>query len=154
MRYMKLLVWQVLADQGWQKNQSCSHSYGVYFAHQTTKALFIPKDIRKVRQFTSYIVVRDAQIVSIFMPPGEDVEICPPPIELSFIESWFSTQQSKRPCPDLSAGAVLEDTGIFHNQCPLSKILTVDGGKDDLCVDHLFLHLRAQCQCVGHEIVH
>ncbi len=48
-------------------------------------------------------------------------------------------------------------SGYTYNSCsmpPLSEILAADGGQDDTRIDHLLLHLRPQCQCVGHQVVH
>jgi len=41
---------------------------------------------------------------------------------------------------------------MFH--APLSEILAADGSQDDIRIDHLLVHLRPQCQRVGHQVVH
>lgn len=61
-------------------NRNC-----IYLPHQTAEPPLIPKNIRKIRQFTSYIMVRDTKVIPIFMLPGQDVEVSPPPIDLCFI---------------------------------------------------------------------
>ena len=102
-------------------------------------------------------MVGDAQVIPIFMPSGEDVEISAAPIDLGLIPSRPSSQQGDLPCPGFPAGAISEDTGVFHGQCLpvlLSKILAADGSQDDLRVDHFLLHLRPQRQRVSHQVVH
>ena len=51
------------------------------------------------------IVVGDAQVIPVFMPSGEDVEVSPPSIDFSFIPSVSHSQQDGLSCPDLPAGA-------------------------------------------------
>ncbi len=96
----------------------------------------------------------DAQVIPISMPSGEDVEISPPPIDLGFISSVPHAQQDELPCPCLPAGAVPQDTVIFHVRHLLSKILAADRSQDDIRINHFLVHLRPQCQCVGHQVVH
>lgn len=99
-------------------------------------------------------MVRDAQVVSVFMHSGQDVEVCPPSIHLSFIPSRPPSQQDNLPCPGFYAGTIPEKTSVFQKQHPLSKILAADGGEDDIRIDDFFLHLRPQGQGVGHKVVH
>ena len=63
------------------------------------------------------------------MPSGEDVEVSPPPIDLSFLPSIPHAQQDEFPCPCLPMGAMLQSTVIFHVRHLLSKILAADGSK-------------------------
>ena len=46
-------------------------------------------------------MVRDAQVVSVFMHSGQDVEVCPPSIHLSFIPSRPPSQQDSQGNPRL-----------------------------------------------------
>ncbi len=41
---------------------------------------------------------------------------------------------------------------MFH--ASLSEILAADGSQDDICINHLLVHLCPQCQCIGHQVVH
>ncbi len=52
------------------------------------------------------IVVGDAQVIPVFMPSGEDVEVSPPSIDFSFIPSIPCVQQEDLPRPVFPAGAV------------------------------------------------
>ena len=40
------------------------------------------------------------------------------------------------------------------SHAPLSEILAADGSQDDIRINYLLLHLRPQCQRVGHQVVH
>ncbi len=135
-------------------DQSGSDRHRIHLPHQGTDPFFIPEDIGEIRELASDIVVGDAQVIPISMPSGEDVEVSPPPINLSFIPSVPHAQQEDLPCPCLPAGAVPEDTVIVHVRHLLSEILAADGSQDDIRIDHFLLHLRPQCQCVGHQVVH
>ena len=135
-------------------DQAGGDSHRIHLAHQGSDPFFIPEDIREIRKFTPHIVVGDAQEVPIAMPSGEDVEVGSPSIDLSFIPSASPVQQDELPCPCLPAGAVPQDTVIFHVRHLLSEILAADGGQNDIRIDHLLLHLRPQCQCIGHQVVH
>ena len=152
--HMKHLVFPLLVGQGRKMDQPGSNGHGIHLPYQMAEPFLIPEDIRKIRKLTANIVVRDAQVVPIFMPSGEDVEVSPPPIDLSFIPSVPRAQQDDLPRPGLPAGAVFQDTGIIHVPCLLSEILAADGGQDDIRINDLLLHLRPQCQCVGHQVVH
>lgn len=151
---MKHSVLQLSGSQGGQMDQAGGDSHRIYLPHQGADPFFIPKDIGEIGELAPYIMVRDAQAVPIFMPSGEDVEVSPPPIDLSFIPSVPRAQQDDLPHPGLPAGAVFQDTGIIHVPCLLSEILAANGGQDDIRIDDLLLHLRPQCQCVGHQVVH
>ena len=99
-------------------DQPGSNSHRIHLPHQGTDPFFIPEDIGEIGEFASYIVVGDAQIVPIFMPSGEDVEIGPPPIDLGFIPSVSPAQQDELPRSCLPGGAIFQDTGIIHVPCP------------------------------------
>ncbi len=104
-------------------------SHRIRLPHQGTDPFFIPEDIGEIREFASYVVVGDAQVIPISMPSGEDVEVSPPPIDLSFLPSIPHAQQDEFPCPCLPMGAMLQSTVIFHVRHLLSKVLAADGSK-------------------------
>ena len=135
-------------------DQPGGDSHRIHLPHQGADPFFIPEDIREIRELASYLVVGDAQVIPISVPSGEDVEISPPPVDLSFIPSVTHAQQDEFPCPCLPARAMPQDTVIFHVRHLLSEILAADGSQDDIRIDHLLLHLRPQCQRVGHQVVH
>lgn len=99
-------------------------------------------------------MVRDAQVVSVFMHSGQDVEVCPPSIHLSFIPSRPPSQQDNLPCPGFYAGTIPEKTSVFQKQHPLSKILAADGGKYDFRVNCFLLHLCAKGKGICHQVIH
>ncbi len=99
-------------------------------------------------------MVGDAQVIPISMPSCEDVEVSPPPIDLSFIPSIPHAQQDEFPCPCLPMGAMPQNTVIFHVRNLLSKVLTADGSQDDIRINHLLIHLCPKCQSIGHQVVH
>ena len=76
---MKHLVFPLFVGQGRKMDQPGSNGHGIHFPYQMAEPFLIPEDIRKIRKLTANIVVRDAQIVPIFMPSGEDVEVSPRP---------------------------------------------------------------------------
>ena len=90
--YMKHLVFPLLVGQGRKMDQPGSNGHGIHLPYQMAEPFLIPEDIRKIRKLTANIVVRDAQVVPIFMPSGEDVEVSPPPIDLGFIPSGAPAQ--------------------------------------------------------------
>ena len=151
---MKHSVFQLPGSQGRQMDQAGGDSHRIYLPHQGADPFFIPEDIGKIGELAAYIVVWDAQVVAISMPSGEDVEVSPPSIDLSFIPSVTSAQQDELPCPCLPAGAVPQDTVIFHVRHLLSKVLAADGSQDDIRIDDLLLHLCPQCEGIGHQVVH
>ena len=152
--HMEHLVFPLPVGQGRKMDKAGGNGHRIHLAHQGADPFFIPEDIGKIGELAPYIVVGDAQIVPISMPSGEDVEVGPPPIDLSFIPSVLHVQQGDFPCPGLPAGAMPQDTVIFHVRHLLSKVLAVDGGEDDFCIDHFLVHLCPQCQRVGHQVVH
>ena len=87
-------------------NQAGGDSYRIHLPHQGADPFFIPKDIGEIGELAPYIMVRDAQVVPIFMPSGEDVEVSPPSIDFSFIPSIPCVQQEDLPRPGFPAGAV------------------------------------------------
>ena len=135
-------------------NQTGGDSYRIHLPHQGADPFFIPKDIGEIGELAPYIMVRDAQVVPIFMPSGEDVEVSPPPIDLSFIPSVPRAQQDDLPRPGLLAGTAFQDTGIIHVPFLLSEILAADRSQDDIRIDHFLVHLCPQSQRVGHQVVH
>ena len=135
-------------------DQAGGDSHRIYLPHQGADPFFIPKDIGEIGELAPCIMVRDAQIIPISMPSGEDVEVSPPPIDLSFIPSIPRAQQDEFPCPCLPMGAMPQNTVIFHVRHLLSKVLAADGSQDDIRVDHFLIHLCPQRQCVGHQVVH
>ena len=78
-------------------DQPGGDSHCIHLPHQGTDPFFIPEDIGEIRELASYIVVGDAQVIPISMPSGEDVEVSPPPIDLSFIPSIPHAQQIANP---------------------------------------------------------
>ena len=88
-------------------NQAGGDSHRIHLPHQGADPFFIPKDIGEIGELAPYIMVRDAQVVPIFMPSGEDVEVSPPSIDFSFIPSIPCVQQEDLPRPGFPAGAVL-----------------------------------------------
>ena len=151
---MKHLVFPLFVGQGRKMDQPGSNGHGIHFPYQMAEPFLIPEDIRKIRKLTANIVVRDAQVVPIFMPSGEDVEVSPPPIDLSFIPSVPRAQQDDLPRPGLLAGTAFQDTGIIHVPFLLSEILAADRSQDDIRIDHFLVHLCPQSQRVGHQVVH
>ena len=115
---MKHSVFQLSGSQGRQMDQAGGDSHRIHLPHQGADPFFIPEDIGEIGEFAAYIVVGDAQIVPISMPSGKDVEVGPPPIDLSFIPSVPHAQQDELPRPCLPAGAIFQDTGIIHVPCP------------------------------------
>ena len=151
---MKHSVLQLSGSQGGQMDQAGGDSHRIHLPHQGADPFFIPKDIGEIGELAPYIKVRDAQVVPIFMPSGEDVEVSPPPIDLSFIPSVPRAQQDDLPRPGLLAGTAFQDTGIIHVPFLLSEILAADRSQDDIRIDHFPVHLCPQCQRVGHQVVH
>ena len=90
--HMKHLVFPLLVGQGRKMDQPGSNGHGIHLPYQMAEPFLVPEDIRKIRKLTANIVVRDAQVVPIFMPSGEDVEVSPPPIDLGFIPSGAPAQ--------------------------------------------------------------
>ena len=82
---MKHSVFQPSVSQGGQIGQTGGDSHRIHLPHQGADPFFIPEDIGEIGELAPYIVVGDAQVVPISMPPGEDVEVSPPPIDLCFI---------------------------------------------------------------------
>lgn len=78
---------------------------------------------------------------SVFQLSGKDVEVGPPPIDLSFIPSVPRAQQDDLPRPGLLAGTAFQDTGIIHVPFLLSEILAADRSQDDIRIDHFLVHL-------------
>ncbi len=83
---MKHSVLQLSGSQGGQMDQAGGDSHRIHLPHQGADPFFIPKDIGEI---APCIMVRDAQVVPIFMPSGEDVEVSPPPIDLSYYFSFY-----------------------------------------------------------------
>ena len=152
--HMKNLVFPLPVGQNRKMNQAGDDSHRIHLPHQGADPFFIPKDIGEIGELAPYIMVRDAQVVPIFMPSGEDVEVSPPSIDFSFVPSIPCVRQEDLPRPGFPAGAVFQDTGIIHVPCPLSEILAADGSQDDIRIDHFPVHLCPQCQRVGHQVVH
>ena len=124
--HMKHLVFPLPVGQNRKMNQAGGDSHRIHLPHQGADPFFIPEDIGEIGELAPYIMVRDAQVVPIFMPSGEDVEVSPPPIDFGFIPSVPRAQQDDLSCPGLPAGATFQDTGIIHAPCPLSEILAAD----------------------------
>ena len=61
-----------------------------------------------IRQFAPDIMVGDAQVIPIFMPPGKDVEVSSTPTDLSFVQPGTLLQQRKFSDPLLPAGTMPE----------------------------------------------
>ena len=80
-------------------------SHSIHLPHQGTDPFFIPKDIGEIGELAPHIVVGDAQVIPIFMPSSEDVEVSPPSIDFSFIPSAPHAQQDDLPRPGFPAGA-------------------------------------------------
>lgn len=80
------------AGQGRQMSQSGGNSHCVHPPHQMADPLLVPEDVRKIRKFTAYIVIRDAQVVPILVPSCEDVETGAPAMDLSFVPSVSTVQ--------------------------------------------------------------
>ena len=80
-------------------------SYRIHLLHQGANPFSIPKDIGEIGGFTPHIVVGDAQVIPIFMPSGEDVEVSLLSIEFSFIPSIPCAQQDDFPRPGVPVGA-------------------------------------------------
>ena len=139
--HMKNLVFPLLVGQNRKMNQAGGDSHRIHLPHQGADPFFIPKDIGEIGELAPYIMVRDAQVVPIFMPSGEDVEVSPPPIDLSFIPSVPRAQQDDLPRPGLLAGTAFQDTGIIHVPFLLSEILAADRSQDDIRIDHFLVHL-------------
>lgn len=76
--HMKNLVFLLLVGQNRKMNQAGGDSHCIHLPHQGADPFFIPKDIGEIGELAPYIMVRDAQVVPIFMPSGEDVEVSPP----------------------------------------------------------------------------
>ena len=102
---MKHSVFQLSGSHGRQMDQSGGDSHRIHLPHQGTDPFFIPEDIGEIRELASDIVVGDAQVIPISMPSGEDVEVSPPPIDLSFIPSVSHAQQDDLPGSGLPVGA-------------------------------------------------
>ena len=79
--HMKNLVFPLPVGQNRKMNQAGGDSHRIHLPHQGADPFFIPKDIGEIGELAPYIMVRDAQVVPIFMPSGEDVEVSPPPKE-------------------------------------------------------------------------
>ena len=77
-------------------DKASGNRHRIHLPHEGADPSFIPKDIGEIGELAPYIMVRDAQVVPIFMPSGEDVEVSPPPIDLSFIPSVSPAQVSLR----------------------------------------------------------
>ena len=123
--HMKNLVFPLPVGQNRKMNQAGDDSHRIHLPHQGADPFFIPKDIGEIGELAPYIMVRDAQVVPIFMPSGEDVEVSPPPIDLSFIPSVPRAQQDDLPRPGLLAGTAFQDTGIIHVPFLLSEIMNI-----------------------------
>ena len=152
--HMKHLVFPLPVGQNGKMDQTGGNSHRIHLPHQGADPFFIPEDIGEIGELAPYIMVRDAQVVPIFMPSGEDVEVSPPPIDLSFIPSVPRAQQDDLPRPGLLAGTAFQDTGIIHVPFLLSEILAADRSQDDIRIDHFLVHLCPQSQRVGHQVVH
>ena len=135
--------------------QPGGNGYCVHCAHKTAELFFIPEDIGEIRQFTSDIMVGDAQVIPIFMTSCEDVEVSSPPADLRFILARALPQQCNFPCPMLPAGTVFKNAGIFHKPYApsLAKIQAADRSQDDFRINDFLFHLHPQCQRVGHQVV-
>ena len=141
---MKHSVFQLSGSHGRQMDQAGGDSHRIHLPHQGADPFFIPKDIGEIGELAPYIMVGDAQVIPIFMPSGEDVEVSPPPIDLSFIPSVPRAQQDDLPRPGLLAGTAFQDTGIIHVPFLLSEILAADRSQcsqDDIRIDHFLVHL-------------
>ena len=90
--HMKHLVFPLPVGQNRKMDQASGNSHRIHLPHQGADPFFIPKDIGEIGELAPYIMVRDAQVVPIFMPSGEDVEVSPPPIDLGFIPSGAPAQ--------------------------------------------------------------
>jgi len=104
--HMKHLVFPLPVGQNRKMDQASGNSHRIHLPHQGADPFFIPKDIGEIGELAPYIMVRDAQVVPIFMPSGEDVEVSPPSIDFSFIPSIPCVQQEDLPRPGFPAGAV------------------------------------------------
>ena len=84
---MKYSVFQLPGSQGRQMDKAGGNRHRIHLPHEGADPSFIPKDIGEIGELAPYIMVGNTQVVSIFMASGEDVEVSPPPINLSFIPS-------------------------------------------------------------------
>ncbi len=80
MAYIMYLDCFLFVSQSREISQARGNSNCIYLPHQTAEPPLIPKNIRKIRQFTSYIMVQDTKVIPIFMLPGQDVEVSPRPL--------------------------------------------------------------------------
>ena len=103
--HMKHSEFPLPAGQGGQMDQASGDSHRIRLPHQGADPFFIPKDIGEIGELVPHIVIGDAQVVSIFMPSGEDVEVSLSLIDFSFIPSVSPTQQNEFPQPGFPAGA-------------------------------------------------
>ena len=80
-------AFQLSAGQGGKVDKAGGDRHRIHLPHQGADPFLIPEDIGEIRELAPYIMVGDAQVIPISMPSGEDVEISPPPIDLSFVPS-------------------------------------------------------------------
>ena len=78
--HMKHLVFPLPVGQNRKMDQASGNGHRTHLPHQGADPFFIPKDIREIGELAPYIMVRDAQVVPIFMPSSEDVEVSPRPL--------------------------------------------------------------------------
>lgn len=110
-------------SQGRKMDQAGGDSHCINLPHQEADPFFIPKDIREIGEFTSHIVVGDAQVIPMFMPSGEDAEIRLRPL-LSASYHPFPTPSRMISHVQVSLWAPL--LGYRYNPCPLSEIPVAD----------------------------
>ena len=77
-------------DKSFKIHESGGDCHGILFPHQPADTLPVPEKIREPGPLAAYIVVGDAQVVSIFMLSGKNVEIGPMSLDLCLILSCFS----------------------------------------------------------------
>lgn len=121
--HMKHSEFPLPAGQGGQMDQASGDSHRIRLPHQGADPFFIPKDIREIGEFTSHIVVGDAQVIPMFMPSGEDAEIRLRPL-LSASYHPFPTPSRMISHVQVSLWAPL--LGYRYNPCPLSEIPVAD----------------------------
>lgn len=93
----------IIVSQGRQMHQPGGNGYCVHHPHQAAEPFLIPEDIGEIRQFAPDIMIGDAQVIPIFMPPGKDVEVSSTSTDLSFVQPGTLLQQRKFSGPLLLA---------------------------------------------------
>lgn len=108
----------IIVSQGRQMHQPGGNGYCVHRPHQAAEPFLIPEDIGEIRQFAPDIMIGDAQVIPIFMPPGKDVEVSSTSTDLSFVQPGTLLQQRKFSGPLLLAGTMPESAYVFHKPSP------------------------------------